>query len=1283
MNTLRVCCSCPRCYVPAEEEDSGRRIAPEEAVAHISLFGVSPLLDTPVEDVLARLRSGAPPAQPRALVQGAATGSLAGAPGGQAGAAEATAPRTEQAAGHGGDAGDVRGNEFPAPQPNALHSDSGGAAAGAPGGDGGFTTPSDDAAAGAGLDGDAAHRSTSPDAGGAASGDGGCTADDGLDGDDAVAEVQAYLAHGLLSGEQEQDVEDDLGFAPPPLPPPPPPPPPPPQGAAPPYGGDAWEAEARFRRVLRRGALRLHPDYPATLGEVVCELVALKIDANLSWAQLLLVVEIMRRRLPGGENLPKDLETFKRLLSIGDKEVYTAIDECLDCGFLFYSAKTPEFCELQQCRRCGADRYEITPQGDARPRKTGLILCDNVRQIRLLMRRPEIASALAQHVTERRKDGLMGCAWDADLWEAEETALPELAQRPWHFRTALATDGVQVNRGQNAKPYSCTPFILVLKNLPPNLRHEFNNVIFCAFTKGPSKPGDYQEVLRVVLEVMDLVWTRGVMAYDGAKNEFVLVKAIVRECCVDGMMLPYLLNCFGPGAINGDPWSDDRAMRHPCGRGGLWLGNYRRWLDLGDLRRTDPAYGPPVTAGPPAPKTHQWYMDTGAAMDALLTGVPVTGTVPASVKRAQKSTGVKGSCAFQRNLSYWDALKGTDTAMPPDLMHVIKNVCELLAGQPCEAGNTGFILTAYAGDALDAMAVRLSCVRFPTDVSVKPLEVLLNPNVKPYCNSHEWLLFATSGIVQLAMLGNVPRPHFDAFLKLFDAVSIFTSGVAEHPRCEHSTLTAAHRGVVDALVELERILPTPMLTSQLRRLVYVARFVPKLGPAPEFWAFFAESLYGAIANGNAQRRNPEVAFAAAAMLRAAGSSIYAASNLAQSSPEKPGLCVDELMQFTSHAAQHTLDDDERALFAEAAGAFTIDLGGDIIVSRYTHAMYAGRIPLRTASCDVRSATANSGIMFIHGDEICYGHVRCFDALESGSARIGFVLVDAYCGAESDYVPWLLEPLNWPCVPLQQGGGGPAMEALYINTGDICGRFYFCDGDGAGLPTERGGVRALRRLVPTHYANLMLKRHSARRRRLMMTLLGHANHSADNPLRVQYSGAWPDAPPPRVLHMPEAVESGDDASDGVGGDNTAAQPDLETGEIYQSEAALRRSMQARRGEAEREARRVAAAAAAAARAAAAAHAAAVRQDELVVGQPQLLKRRDTGVHCPSCERPHGDSTCVYRCCSRSCCDKAAAAASAIARAAGAEGGVRACDLYGHARRVPSTALALQARFRPSV
>lgn len=39
----------------------------------------------------------------------------------------------------------------------------------------------------------------------------------------------------------------------------------------------------------------------------------------------------------------------------------------------------------------------------------------------------------------------------------------------------------------------------------------------------------------------------------------------------------------------------------------------------------------------------------------------------------------------------------------------------------------------------------------------------------------------------------------------------------------------------------------------------------------------------------------------------------------------------ELMHFTLHAVQHTLNDDERALFAEAACDFAVDLSGDIIV----------------------------------------------------------------------------------------------------------------------------------------------------------------------------------------------------------------------------------------------------------------------------------------------------------------------------------------------------------------
>ena len=1085
MRHLKLRCLCATCTRVRRAYGTAKLVTPEDCITHILKYGLPAALDTGDESALALLRGHATAEQLPALLPGAA-GGVANAQGGHAAAAAPdaraqTTARSDHGAALGAAAGELSGSESPTPQPSVRDgllaglADCGGAGERTSG----LSSPASDGdAAGAGADG--LGRSTSPDSpAGSPERSGGAQPDGGLDGDEAVEELEALMASKLIYPEVEDDLGDDTGSAPPP--PPPPPPPPQPQGAEP-YGCNAWDAETAFRRVLRRGSERLHPDHPLTLGEVVCDLVALKMHAGLTWGQLMFFVEYLRRVLSGGEGLPRDIETFKRLLCIGDKEVYTVIDECLGCGFLYYSAKTPEFCDLQTCPRCHADRYEFTPEG-ARPRKTGLILCDIVRQVRLLMRRPKIATALLLHATQRRKDGWMSSQWHGELWEAEEAALPELAQFPWYMRWELLADGLQVNRGMNAKPYSCTPLILRLKNLPPDLEHEYNNVIFAGFTKGPSKPGDSQEVLRVVLEVLDLVWTRGVLAYDGAKDNFVLVKAIVRQASVDGMELPHILHCKGPTAINGDPWSVDRAIRHPSGRQGSFYGLYRRWLAANDPRRSDLAYGPPVTAGPPAPKTHQWYKDTGAALDELRRR-----SEPASVGRREKSTGVKGSSAFQLHLSYWDTINGTNTLVPPEPMHVTKNICEMLAGQPSddlEHSSAGFIMLAYAGAMLNSMAVRLSGVRFPSNVGLKPLDVLLKPSVKPYCNSHDWLIWATSGIVPLAMLGSVPRAHFDAFQNLFSAMTIFTSGVAEHPRQQDSTLSAAHVAVIDALVELERILSTPMLTSQLRRLVYMKQYVAQLGPGPTFWAFFAESLYGSIANGNAQRRNPEVAYAAAAMLRAAGASMYEAFDSTLCLRPKPGLCVDELMQFTSHAAQHALDDDERSLFAEAAPNLAAESGDDIIVSRYTHAVHAGRIPLRAKSSDLRAATANSGVMFIHAGEVCFGHVRCFDAHSVGGAlAFGFVLVDAYCGAESDYVPWLYEPLNVPCVPLEHGGE-PATEALYVSVRDICGSFYYCD----GLPSERGDVRTLHRLVPTHYANLMLDRHSSRRRRLLLTVLG--------------------------------------------------------------------------------------------------------------------------------------------------------------------------------------------------
>ena len=1103
----------------------------------------------------------------------------------------------------------------------------------------------------------------------------------GLDNDADVEDLVVHLTIGLLSSDLDKDVGDDTGAAPREEPPPPPPPPPPrgPDGL---YGPDAWGAEINFQRVLRRGAKRLHPDHALTLGQVVCELVAIKLEGGMTWAQLMLFVNWLRGKLPGGEHLPKDVETFKRLLSIGDRDMYKEIDACRGCGFLFYSMKTHAFCDLEQCPRCNADRYEITPQGVARPYKVGLVLCNIVRQLRLLLRRPEIAAALELHVTERRRDGWLTSAWDGAAWEAEEKALIELLA--WHMRFELLTDGVQVNRAQHAKPYSSTPILLVLKNLPHALQFEYSNIIHVGFTKGPASPRDWQEVLRVVLEELDLVWQRGVMVFDGAKKAFVLQKAIVRQNCADSIQAHDNMYTKGPTAISGDPFSQDRAMRHPSGRRGLYYGNYRRWLSADDPRRSDPAYGSCVVAGEPAPKTHTWYKDTGEAVDTMRAGHRF-GYEPANIKRRLRSTGVLGTSAFQKHLSYWDALHGTDQAHPPELMHTGKNICVVMAGQPNDAdasmSSTGFILTAYAGEPLNAMAVRLSGVRFPSDVSKKALDVLLKPDVSAYCNSHDWLVWATSGLVPLAMLGNVPPSHFRAFQKLFSAMTVFAAGVAERLERENSTLAAAHRDAVDALVELELVVPSQMMSSQMRRLVYFARFIAKLGPAPCFWAFFAETFYGAIANGNAQRRNPEVAFAAAGMLRMAGASMYAAVGPVPRPQPKPGLCADVLTQFTSHAVQHTLEPEERALLQDVVP--DVELADDVIVSRYTHAEHASRIPLRAATLDQLTATANSGIMFIRGDEVCFGHVRAFDALHTTSgAGEAFVLVHAYSGAGSSYVPWLLEELNVPCVPLHEQGG-PAAEPLYVHVRDICGRFYYSDGDGDGMPTDRGRVRTLHRLVPTHYANLMLQRHVARRRRLLLALLGLAGHSADAPVRVRYSGVWPAEPPRALPAAPRLAGSDEDTASDEDHDEPAPHfAELDDGEVYETRPARARRLQSERGAGARDARRIAKAAAAEAEKAAAAHAAAQRRKELAVGMPQALKRRETGRVCPQCKQPNGERDCEYGCCARRCCEEAAAAAAAAA-AAGGPSQVRVCGHAAHVRRMPRSAQGQQQLFPPLV
>lgn len=217
MRHLKLRCLCATCTRVRRAYGTAKLVTPEDCITHILKYGLPAALDTGDESALALLRGHATAEQLPALLPGAA-GGVANAQGGHAAAAAPdaraqTTARSDHGAALGAAAGELSGSESPTPQPSVRDgllaglADCGGAGERTSG----LSSPASDGdAAGAGADG--LGRSTSPDSpAGSPERSGGAQPDGGLDGDEAVEELEALMASKLIYPEVEDDLGDDLG----------------------------------------------------------------------------------------------------------------------------------------------------------------------------------------------------------------------------------------------------------------------------------------------------------------------------------------------------------------------------------------------------------------------------------------------------------------------------------------------------------------------------------------------------------------------------------------------------------------------------------------------------------------------------------------------------------------------------------------------------------------------------------------------------------------------------------------------------------------------------------------------------------------------------------------------------------------------------------------------------------------------------------------------------------------------------------------------------------------
>jgi hypothetical protein len=157
------------------------------------------------------------------------------------------------------------------------------------------------------------------------------------------------------------------------------------------------------------------------------------------------VLQLLRRRLPGGEALPCDWKSMKRIVG-GLTGLFDEIDQCRDCGFIFYDYHNASIFHLLECPLCNASRYFLGDNG-LRLSTPCYLKVNIVFQLRVLCRQPGFIASLVQAP-------LPQCKYSTSYMESDSfRRAVEMATSP-HFDFIIFlfenTDGAQLDRSPGA-----------------------------------------------------------------------------------------------------------------------------------------------------------------------------------------------------------------------------------------------------------------------------------------------------------------------------------------------------------------------------------------------------------------------------------------------------------------------------------------------------------------------------------------------------------------------------------------------------------------------------------------------------------------------------------------------------------------------------------------------------------------------------------------------------------------------------------------------------------------
>ena len=529
-------------------------------------------------------------------------------------------------------------------------------------------------------------------------------------------------------------------------------------------------------------------------------------------AQMVAMVQQLRDLLPGGESLPDDWNSLKCFVC-GLGNVYELIDQCRECGFIFFNILDDTVQILEQCPNpeCGASRYVVDELG--RVVSSPCYLRVNFSfQLAALFRKPEFSNSLVQQPLPPHK-------YTTSPLESPSfaAAMAAVASPDFDFIVFVTqpADGGQLHRAVGAQHNAATPsshqqltgcsvagakpcsvgFVLYEIMNTTSLMWEGKPHLLCGALTffPPKKPVSMDKFLDAHLQEMNELFARGVMVFDASTSRYVRVRVVIYCGLYDGQWLADAKNCIGPTG---------KCGCHLCNFMALSLatpdrGSFRCWKGdfVGHLPPNDPARLGDARSEPDK-KTHAWCLakqadiqrmeSKGATKGEMTAFKQITGVsriLSPKLLVAHLSfllrAGIVGPSSFQRNLVYSNVLALEGRGFPVDLAHMYGHIADIFFERPdAEAtiytSSCGFIQLRYK-DALDSIAKRLHGLQLPSRFDQKIIDILGKPHEKSYCKTAEFIAFCKSGLPEIALIGNIPEKDLTPSLCCYAAWSCTTA----------------------------------------------------------------------------------------------------------------------------------------------------------------------------------------------------------------------------------------------------------------------------------------------------------------------------------------------------------------------------------------------------------------------------------------------------------------------------------------------------------------------------